>query len=883
MGIRKHQPNTGRKTALAVLTGLLLCFTAFFAWGVRANADETPPEGLTARIVKHDTACRYRYFDNPLSVSIYDGMFAVADGNKAYPFLHDAAGIEEKTARNLPADTRKFMQFGGKYLALANNTLYAENGNGTFDAIGAYSDFTILDNTLYAADGENAGEIFAYPLKDGIATDGKITATVCGRPILKLAADRTGVYFTAQSSLNKRWNDVFYVPLTDGATLGQAKSYLTVTTEILSLEGRDSGVICLTRGGITAYSPAGQALVKSKEYACADAVAIAANGDTVYGIGDDKNIFMLSADFTARTELLASAHGASGFYRANAGLSSRKQTIVVADELNNRVQVLTQKGTQTLAGTMDRPKAVAVDSTGKFYAAHSSNKISVYGADYAYTGTEYTVISAGSGITVTDLAIDSSDALYAKSADGQIYAAAAGAVTFEPVCTESNAVAMTLAQSDDGLYALTDDNRIVRITDKTQTEVLASVPASVDLCTDHDDSFYLLTVTGDIVRYPHTQSGYGAPVTYQTSDLFAGATRIAMNTAVFKENDSDMPLSYGDLLISDTGAHAVKVLDGFKLNVNENFSTDDTPPPVSDPDVPNVVSDRKIIYTVHGCDVYARAAELNAVASLREGMRVIIPHYAPDAKFNFIIADNISGGTDASPITGYIYTKNVRETLAYETPPSEVCYPHFPAVSVYKYPTRNLPEIASVHKGEKIKRLDFVYTDTLYGYTDNVNTIWYRITFTQNDVECEGYVIGDFMSMRDENPDDRNIYPRHNATVISKVKGKNLPAALYERDESGAFVAVADPAYAPLAVGTRVEVVGAFDSSEKYTPIRCYIEGNGTLPFYVETANLKYDGINKVTIIAIVIVILTVILGIILLLRFLHVKRTRRLRDSVHP
>ena len=55
------------------------------------------------------------------------------------------------------------------------------------------------------------------------------------------------------------------------------------------------------------------------------------------------------------------------------------------------------------------------------------------------------------------------------------------------------------------------------------------------------------------------------------------------------------------------------------------------------------------------------------------------------------------------------------------------------------------------------------------------------------------------------------------------------------------------------------------------------------MPFYVETANLKYDGINKVTIIAIVIVILTVILGIILLLRFLHVKRTRRLRDSVHP
>ena len=45
----------------------------------------------------------------------------------------------------------------------------------------------------------------------------------------------------------------------------------------------------------------------------------------------------------------------------------------------------------------------------------------------------------------------------------------------------------------------------------------------------------------------------------------------------------------------------------------------------------------------------------------------------------------------------------------------------------------------------------------------------------------------------------------------------------------------------------------------------------------MNTANLEKDGLNRVAEVAVIIIILTVILGGILVARFLYVKRNRRL------
>ena len=141
----------------------------------------------------------------------------------------------------------------------------------------------------------------------------------------------------------------------------------------------------------------------------------------------------------------------------------------------------------------------------------------------------------------------------------------------------------------------------------------------------------------------------------------------------------------------------------------------------------------------------------------------------------------------------------------------------------------------------------------------------------------EGYVIGKYIRLRGEIPNDRNVYPRVNAKIISLEKGKNIPATLFDMDDDGNIKEVDDASFPPLAVGTEVEVVGTFDSSEKFTLIKYYHDGLGTVQFYVYTANLEYDGLNMVAVVAVIIIILTVILGGILVARFLYVKRNRRL------
>ena len=76
-----------------------------------------------------------------------------------------------------------------------------------------------------------------------------------------------------------------------------------------------------------------------------------------------------------------------------------------------------------------------------------------------------------------------------------------------------------------------------------------------------------------------------------------------------------------------------------------------------------------------------------------------------------------------------------------------------------------------------------------------------------------------------------------------------------------------------LLTGTKVEVVGAFDTSEKYTQIKYFDDRLGTCSCYVETVYIDYNNVSVVQIVAIIIAVITAILLVLLLVRIYMKKR----------
>lgn len=832
-----------------------------------AHADD-PSAVFTCAVVKRQTSCVYRYFDYPTALYADGNGFLVADGGKGIRFTPEG---EEKTAQvaELPDNVRVVFPYNAEendYFVLVGGALLRTRGGEQTepDAGRTYADFVLQSGVLYGASGNSLYRYAPHGEDEAGAAPQAIYTHIA--PVHKVAADDDGIYFTAANEYNRYQSDIWYLPNASTA----ARRVYEGSEEILSLEGRKNGVITLTRGNITAYAPTadGAALAVEKRISDVNAVAISAHNDVVYAVGQEKSVFRIDADFTARTYILASASDGIGFYRANAGLASRKQMIAVADERNDRVQILREDGVSVLA--VSRPKAVAIDYERNLYVAHDST-LSTFDAALQAVRS----FSAPGGVTITDLQIDSRNDLYALGGNGQVYRIRAGTQTFEALLTtdEVRAVAFSVSLHDDSLFVATDAQTVLCLQEGTTVDTIDTASDVTDICVDLDNSVYALTATGNIIKYANGNGTVYAPA--DAGSRFVNATKIILNTVDFGESallTGGISLSYGDLLVSDTGAHAVKVIARDLLDVNESFDVQAPAPDISDVEIP--ADDSRILYPLSACDVYAQPAEISLVTSLREGMKVIIPRYDASLPFQLIVADNMAGETE-KPIVGYVRNAFIGEALPYDAPPAAGCYSYLSNVTVYRYPSFNSPVLAVVAQtNTPFALLPFVHTDSTYGYVDNFAKpgTWYRVRFDEGGESKEGYVLCDKISFRGENPDDRNIYPRTNAEIIKE-------ATLYEKVD-GKMVAVQDDVFPALQVGRKVEVVGAFDSSEKYTRIRYYHEGLGTQEFYVRTETLKYHGVNKVAIVAIVLIVLTVVLGIVLLVRFLYVKRNRRLNGT---
>ena len=77
-----------------------------------------------------------------------------------------------------------------------------------------------------------------------------------------------------------------------------------------------------------------------------------------------------------------------------------------------------------------------------------------------------------------------------------------------------------------------------------------------------------------------------------------------------------------------------------------------------------------------------------------------------------------------------------------------------------------------------------------------------------------------------------------------------------------------------------MEVVGSFDSSEKYTEVK-FVDSHGTITCFVETAYINYNGINIVLLVAIIVIMITVILASIIVARVMRNKRKNLVDDKM--
>lgn len=196
----------------------------------------------------------------------------------------------------------------------------------------------------------------------------------------------------------------------------------------------------------------------------------------------------------------------------------------------------------------------------------------------------------------------------------------------------------------------------------------------------------------------------------------------------------------------------------------------------------------------------------------------------------------------------YVFRSNLSEPLPYVAPPAVEGKIYAENTYLYSLPsTDSESSDSTIPVGTKVTLLPFAQ------YSDSVK--WYRAEYG----DSIGYIVSSAVSIRSFIPEFER--PQYNAVV--KAYGDSYAAPLFKL-EDGNFVKL-DGEF--LTVGTKLEVVGAFDTSEKYTRVKYFDDELGTLTCYIETVYLRYNSVSVVQIVALAIVAVTLVLLFIVLIR----------------
>ncbi len=578
------------------------------------------------------------------------------------------------------------------------------------------------------------------------------------------------------------------------------------------LSSDSSSLFAINRSGnVVKLTDTGAAELTSDKFVVA--VYPAADGALYYAT--DRNELYSLVD-KANTLLAASDSNELGFYSSPLYATARFSNAYVADYLNDRVAIISADNVSYLPFV--RPTAVAVDNLGKLYVSHSGNVISVVDTD----GSVLQLFSAQKAIT--SLVCDNDNVLYAIIGD--------------KACKISDNDAVELAQAS-ALFTDVSGEYVFYALNKSVYEIdgTAVFSASEDIvwaCADGDGSIFYLTASNLIKR---ASDGSETVVT----DGFSGGNFVTIAKA------STMLSAYGDVVVVDSLTSRVYSITASSAGVTLPSSA----PVVTPFDSEGII--REVLYD---CTLYSTPLENEVKFNLKKGANVIVTKYGISGGEGFAYC-YYEDEASRTLYGGYVFKSNLSEPKPYVAPPAATGILFLASANLYAIPSVYSEKLAAdMPKGTELALLSFAEYESKDGK-------WYRASTSDGKI---GYVLANTVSVRGFIPD--GIRPQYNAEIISH-KG-SVGANVYIKQD-GKMQKV-DGIF--LLVGTKVEVVEPFDTSEKYTKIIFFDEKLGSYTAWVETVYVDYNSFSIVQVVAIVIIVATVILLGILLIR-IHQKHRK--------
>ncbi|MBO5214748.1 MAG: hypothetical protein J6B79_00985 [Clostridia bacterium] len=512
----------------------------------------------------------------------------------------------------------------------------------------------------------------------------------------------------------------------------------------------------------------------------------------------------------------ASASDYEGFYNHPVDAVARLGQLFVADYLNDRVVVTKGKGS-TKYLPVARPLAVSVDNNGYIYVAHSSSKVTRFTPELTETSVSYDFDHTVTAITI--------------SADNSVY-----------------------ALSGDTVYLLSEDKT------KVKTQVDAFDYSSKLVYARENQAFdgegkLLFAVTGNIIDIRLDASGAVFALVNDGGSTnlvrYDGnlKTMLSLSTDAcslfLSKTETATPLGenigYGDLLVCHKRVSQVEVYEG------ESVGITDTPNYIPTPEVYDGESIvRTLLYDGY---LYPAINETAPVMRVSKNTKVLVLKYdiPSHAGVAYCATENLTGELTY----GYLFKSSLSAPDVYRQPPENSAVVYASGVSMYFLPSLSAEKIKALPVGENITLMTFA----LYSSIDGNE--WYR---AQHSDGTTGYVPSDSVSIRNFIPGD--IRPQYNGEIISYNGSIYAPA--YIQADDGSMVRLGEEM---LFTGDKVEIIGNFDTSQKWTQIKYFDEELGTLTCYVETVFLKYNSVSVVQIVAIVVAVVTFILLVLLLIR----------------
>ncbi len=851
-------------TAIAVLTAaatlsVFSSYSAAYADGLSA-ADLIP--------VETDSAVSYHFFEDPRSVYADEIGILVACGAS----VEYVSGGCDITARKGIAADKAYRSMGtdghSEYLAVLHEgniaVFYGETETSRLDIADLNEKF--IDLAVYG------GKIYALTRSYFVTAElNGENAEITNAAAVKLVSDRhtkvdataftilNGKVYIAVDSVGVRKQDICVL---DGS--GRLTVVFGHSENVISLSSRAEGSVlyALTRGELARYTvSAGGGLEKISSVSGSELTAVFAYGDGVYALDSLNALHKFSADLSSDSVMIASGGDTAGFFNMPGGAAAKNSVLYVADTMNGRIAAY--GGDIKYFSNGDgfiNPIAVAADSAGMLYVAHDYDKISVFRADGSMQSAVRTFTAPGLGM-ISHIAVDSDKSLYVAASSG-LWKAESGGELSKITAKVYRSISLGLGRNK--LYALSGDTVDAFGDMGTPYEYCRTDPDALSLAVDLDGRVFILKNDGmtrvdpNNSRTEYTLTSDGKPY------VLGGKSGLIMLCSV--ENAF---VKHGDIIIVDTYKHRLFKTDGKTVGarfVDESYKV----PPVADDSDQAVAKSEGIIHTaLRDTQMFAFPMESQPVMTIPAGRKIIVPYYELEEtrEYSLVLYDDTEND---KLIQGYVYKDCLSAALEYISPPNAVCSVFAEITPIYRWPSRYAKAIkgfAAVEKNRKFGMLDFVD-----GFCDEYGYYWYRVDIGNG---CDGYVPAINVSTVGYDFPMSNILPEYNAEIVS-----------YNGNDYAQTFVLADGKYTAsdefsLKAGTRVEVIGAYDSSEQYTKIKFLDEkSHKTVTCYVRTVHVKYDGVNVVLIVAIIVIIVTVILAAAIIAKTLRSKKKRLETDD---